>query len=82
MTCATCKHSLKDNAPAPGQRAQRICRRYPPTVNSIPMMAPPDVRNPQGGMTVASQVIFPTVSDEWQCGEYAPQPAPLKTITG
>lgn len=79
-SCAQCKHSQVDKHPRPGMPTGRICRRYPPTVNSIPVMAPPDVRNPQGGLSIANQCIFPTVSDEWWCGEYASAPVPLKGV--
>ena len=79
-TCARCKHAFIDPQRPPGAPSQRLCRRYPPTVNSIPVTAPPDVRNPQGGLTIANQCIFPTVSDEWSCGEYVGAPAPLRLI--
>jgi len=69
-TCADCRHAAKNEN-------QRICRRYPPVVNSIPVMAPPDVRNPQGGLSIANQVIFPTVDPAWACGEHSPALAPL-----
>jgi hypothetical protein len=68
-TCATCAHSflLKD----PGnEKEARVCRRYPPSVNIIPVRIAPSVTHPQGGMMPQVQSSPPAVSDDWGCGEY------------
>lgn len=75
MTCEKCKFSRAVEGATILQ-----CLRYPPTVNTIPMMLPPDVRNPQGSIVPAHQIVIPSVAPEQWCGEFAHKAQTLSPI--